>query len=542
MVKRSILLVAILFQINIFGQAASKKEKVGQVTFLTSQNIYTRFEDTDGILINDTLFVRSGGKLVPAILVKYVSSGSCAGSLIGNAQLKVKDQVLAFVEEKTESKEKSATEVAKVEEKIPSQESLIPEQARVQLANRGGGFARRINGRLSISSYTSMSNTPGLADLQNWRYTLSLDADSLMRSPISFSSYVNFVYRADQWANITNHLGDAIKIYDLAFKYQVSKRTTFILGRKINPKTSSLGAIDGLQFETGIKRFTLGAIIGSRPDFSNYGLNAKLFEYGGYISRDDSVANVTFQNTVGVFQQTNNFKTDRRFLYFQHTSNFSQSFGLFFSSEFEMYKRKGGVGQSTFDMSSIFAMASYTPSNWLSLSATYDARKNVVYYETFKTIADSILDSAMRQGLGVRLNLRPVNNLWLSTNFNYRFSAADPQPSRNFGGSLSYIMLPVIYSTLYLNYNRIENGYVKGNFYGGSINKDLFNGYVNIGLGYRKVDYTFTQNASKLMQNIASIDLSWRALASTFFTLSYEGTFQDKQSYSHVYISLNTRF
>ena len=540
-VKRSILLVVVLFQINLLGQTAAKKEKIGQVTFLTSQNIYVRFENTDGISINDTLYVRSNKKLVPTVLVKYVSSSSCSGILIGSAQLKVNDSMIALIVEKTEIKEKPTEGEIKTEEKIPAQE-LIPAPAKLQIS-KGSSFARRMSGRFSIASYTSMSNTSGLANLQNWRYTLSMDADSLFRSPVSFSSYINFVYRADQWASVTSHWGDAIKIYDLAFKYAFSKKTSLVLGRKINPKTSSLGAIDGLQFETAIKKFTLGAIVGSRPDFSNYGLNAKLFEYGGYISRDDSISTSTsMQNTVGVFQQTNDFKTDRRFLYFQHTSNFSQSFGLFFSSEFELYKRKKGVGQNVFDISSIFCMASYTPSNWLSLSATYDARKNVVYYETFKNIADSIFDSATRQGLGFRLNIRPVNSLWLSTNFNYRFSAADPQPARNYGGSLSYIQLPIIYSSLYINYNRIENGYVKGNYYGGSINKDLFNGYFNIGLGYRKVDYTFPQSSTKLMQDIASIDLSWRVLASTFFTLSYEGTFQDKQSYSHVYIGLNTRF
>ncbi|MCL6098553.1 MAG: hypothetical protein M1391_08260, partial [Bacteroidetes bacterium] len=402
-VKRSILLVAVLFQINLLGQTAAKKEKIGQVTFLTSQNIYVRFENTDGISANDTLYVRSNKKLVPTVLVKYVSSSSCSGILIGSSQLKVNDPMIAVIVEKTETKEKSAQGEMKTEEKIPAQE-LIPAPAKLKIS-KGSAFARRVSGRLSIASYTSMSNTPGLANLQNWRYTLSMDADSLFRSPVSFSSYINFVYRADQWASVTSHLGDAIKIYDLAFKYAFSKKTSMIFGRKINPKTSSLGAIDGLQFETAIKKFTLGAIVGSRPDFSNYGLNAKLFEYGGYISRDDSISSASMQNTVGVFQQTNDFKTDRRFLYFQHTSNFSQSFGLFFSSEFELYKRKKGVGQNVFDMSSIFCMASYTPSNWLSLSATYDARRNVVYYETFKNIADSIFDSATRQGLGLRLNI-----------------------------------------------------------------------------------------------------------------------------------------
>ena len=540
-VRKSILLVVIFFHINLFGQTGVKKEKIGQVTFLTSQNIYVRFENTQGISVNDTLYVRSGNKLVPAVMVKYVSSSSCSGSVLGFEGLKVNDVIVALVFEEAEMKIEPVKEGTEIAKKNLAQETSLPSPAQLK-ALVINAFAKRVNGRFSISSYSSLSNTGGLADIQSWRYSLALDADSLLNSPVSFSSYTNFVYRADQWNSITSHLGDAIRIYDFAFKYVFSKKTKLVLGRKINPKTSSLGAIDGIQFETSVNRFTLGTIIGSRPDFSNYGLNAKLFEYGGYVSRDDSISKVSLQNTIGVFQQTNDFKTDRRFLYFQHTSNFSQNFGLFFSSEFELYKRKKGVDQNVFDMSSIYLMASFTPSSWFSLSATYDARKNVVYYETFKNIADSILESATRQGLGVRLNLRPFNNLWLSTNFNYRFSAADPQPSRNYGCSLSYIQLPLIYSSLYASYNRIETGYVKGNYYSASINKDLFSGYFNLGLGYRRVEYNFDQSAYNMKQNIASVDLSWRILASTFFTLSYEGTFQDKQNYSHVYIGLNTRF
>ena len=119
----------------------------------------------------------------------------------------------------------------------------------------------------------------------------------------------------------------------------------------------------------------------------------------------------------------------------------------------------------------MFLTGSYSLNNWLNINASYDARKNVVYYETFKNYVDSILESATRQGFALRMNLRPINYLWLGFNYGYRFSKDDPKPSRNYGASLSYIQLPLVLSSIYLSYNKIESGYVNGNYYSASINK-----------------------------------------------------------------------
>jgi hypothetical protein len=130
----------------------------------------------------------------------------------------------------------------------------------------------------------------------------------------------------------------------------------------------------------------------------------------------------------------------------------------------------------------------------------------------------------------------------LGFNSGYRFSKDDPQPSRNFGISASYLQLPIVLSSIYLNYNKIESGYVNGDYYGVTFYKDLFNGEINIGIGFKKIDYTFPGGANKFLQNIGSVDISWRFLKNTFLSMNYEGTFQEISTYSRLYIGLNARF
>ena len=269
----------------------------------------------------------------------------------------------------------------------------------------------------------------------------------------------------------------------------------------------------------------------------------KLFEYGGYLYRSDSIGSATMENTVGFFEQTNNSKTDRRFLYYQHSNSLSSSIRFFFSSEFDMYKRQNGHDKNTFDMTSLFLMGSFRPTNWFSLNATFDSRKNVYYYETFRNIADSLLTTSSRQGLGLRLNIRPLNYIWVSGNFNYRYGAADPKPSRNFGGSISYTNVPFLRSSIYLTFNRLETGYLNGKDFSAHLDKDIFDGDVSIGAGFRKINYSFLNGSiDDLVQKIASFDLTVRVFSFLFLSTSYEGTFQGNSSYSNIFSTLNFRF
>ncbi|MBK7230145.1 MAG: hypothetical protein IPH97_15035 [Ignavibacteriales bacterium] len=251
-------------------------------------------------------------------------------------------------------------------------------------------------------------------------------------------------------------MAKSLKLYDLNLNYQFNESTQFWFGRYLNRKISNISIVDGLQFEKAFSFLTAGVVIGSRPNFTDFGLNTKLFEYGIYLNRVDTLGNGIMENTFSLFQQTNNLITDRRFAYLQHTNNIISNIYLFASTEVDLYKR-AGVEKDDFSLTSLYLSARYAPVREFSLNLSYDARKNVYYYETFKSLSDSVLENETRQGFRVRSVIRPFSNLSIGLQYGYRHSKSDVKPSENYGGNISYSMIPIIQSSFGVNFNRLHN-------------------------------------------------------------------------------------
>ncbi len=174
-------------------------------------------------------------------------------------------------------------------------------------------------GSISVNSYSDFSNTE-VPDSQRFRYTLSLNAPNIGGSRFSFESYISFRHKSGEWQEVKNDIFSALKIYNLALRYDLNKSTRFSFGRRINPRISSIGAMDGIQFEKSVKNFKIGILAGSRPDYQNYGFNPTISVWRLSCIQYRECGKFT-ESSVAYVEQTNNFKTDRRFLYFQHSNN-----------------------------------------------------------------------------------------------------------------------------------------------------------------------------------------------------------------------------
>jgi hypothetical protein len=368
-----------------------------------------------------------------------------------------------------------------------------------------------------------------------------LNAQNIGGSGLYYSQYINFAYRSSEWKTVSSNLGHALRVYDLALNYKFSPSASLWFGRHINPKVANIGTVDGLQFDLSLPVFTMGFITGSRPDFSNMGLNIKLFEYGIYISRYDSLGQSGMENTLGYFEQTNNFKTDRRFLYFQHMNYAIKNTTLFVSSEADLFTKEFGAGKSKLSLTSLFISANIRPGNIVSLYFSYDARKNVIYYETFKTFADSVYENETRQGFRTRITLKPVRNLYLGVNYGYRFRKGDPKPSNNYGGYITYSLIPFIESGITLSATNLTGIYANGTTWGIRLYKDFYWG-MGFAFGFRNVKYRFTQNIADVVQHSVTLDMNTRLLDPVFINMAYEGVFQDNRSSGRILLNLSYRF
>ena len=321
-----------------------------------------------------------------------------------------------------------------------------------------------------------------------------------------------------------------LKIYNLALKYDIDKTSSVTLGRKINVNTANVGAVDGIQFEKKIKDITVGALAGTRPNDISYGFDSKLFQYGAFISHNIEKENGGVQTSLAFFNQTNNLKTDRRYLYLQHSNALLKNVDLFGSAEVDLFN---GISNS-FNLTSAYMSLSYHPVNNLSLSLSYDARKNIYYYETYKNKIDSTLEKETRQGVRFRFNFRPFKYFSWGGNAGYRLHNATSHESWNAISYLTYSKIPLIDASITVTGTALETANLNGFIYGASMIKDFVDGNLSAEIEYRK--------ALIFAQDIAELSVSWRISKTLFLSTNFEATLENSIASGRVFINLSKRF
>lgn len=528
--------------LKLNGQNLSEA-KEGAVSFVTAQNVYVKFQSTASISVGDTLFIIKDSKRIPVLIVKDLSSISCVCTPISAKQFSVADKVL------TQPKiiQTPKTEVALVVPVIaPAVAVADTTSVKKELPKE---LKQSISGRISVSSYSNFSNVSDFS--QRMRYTFSMNAQNLGNSKLSGETYISFVHKQNQWSEVKDNIFNGLKIYSLSLSYALNKNNNIWFGRKINPKLSNVGAIDGLQYETKFKSFTAGAFAGSRPDYMDYSFNASLLQYGGYLGHDYANQKGGNVQTSGAFvEQKNNGITDRRFTYLQHSNSLVPNLYFFGSVEFELYNKERNITSldTTYTqsnsptLSNLYVSLRYKVVKQLSLSVSYSNRQNIIYYETYKSIIDQLLDESTTQGYMFQVNYRPGKKLSIGANAGYRFSKHDPSPSKNLYSYVTYSSVPWINASATLSATLMETGYINGKIYSLGLSRDIIPGKLYGGIGYRYVDYKFVNAETSLRQNMAEMDLTWRIMKKLSCSVNYEGTFEKGRNYERIYVNLTQRF
>jgi hypothetical protein len=526
---------------NLFGQAATESLS-GQVSFVSSKNVYIKFKTTSGITAGDTLYVSQNGSNLPVLVVNNLSSTSCVCATISDIVLSVGDKVttkprIAQNKESAVINDPSlaVAAVPVLTDTVPLKQTLPADTPKQQ-----------IRGSLSAYSYSDFSNT-GADNSQRFRYTLSLTARNISDSKISFESYISFRHKLGEWSAVQENIFNALKIYNLSVIYDPNKTTQISLGRKINTNISSMGAMDGIQFQKTFNRFSLGAVAGFRPDYENYGFNSNLFQYGGYAAFRAGNTGSMNESSVAFMQQMNGSKTDRRFLYFQHSNTFIRNLYFLGTFEVDLYELTidsigNETSSGTFSPTGLYLSLRYRISPKLSISGGYDARKNVMYYETYKSYIDRIIDNEFRQGFRLNASYRITRDLSFGLNGGYRYMKSDPHPSTNLYSYFTYSQIPGLKLTATISGTYLKSSYINGIIGGINLSRDFFKGKIQTGIGYRYIDNEIPENLSKIKQHMADLNFSWQFYKKMVLSANYEGTLEDPYRYNMIYLQVRKRF
>jgi hypothetical protein len=488
----------------------------GRVSYISSQNVYIRFESTGGISVGDTLFSLVNDKMVPLVIVKNLSSTSCVGIPFQGQTLRISDPVRAYnrppgnlpVPDKKEVQSIVSEQLA---DTVRPVHSTAPVSVRKQV----------IRGSISITSYSQFSNS-NMPSVQRFRYLLSMNAAHIGGSRFSTETQVSFRHRAGEWKTINDNLFNGLKIYNLCLRYDLTPKTVITFGRRVNPLISNMGAVDGLQTDFTFRNFSAGILAGSRPSFKDYAPDPSLVQFGGYFAHKYLNKSGIMESSLALVEQTNAMKTDRRFLYLQHTNSLVHQINFFGSFELDLFQKINNRSTQTPTLSGLFISMRYAPIKKVSLFATYDARKNIIYYESYKNFISTLIDTALRQGAGLQVNYRPYPFLYAGVKGGIRFQKKDPSPSRNLYGFVTYSGLNSLNFSATLSSTLIETSYLQGMIYAVNSSLTLVPGKCFMGMGYQYLDYNLNESGLRQSQQLASLNMNYRFFKNTSFSFNYE--------------------
>lgn len=502
---------------------------IGEVTFITAQHVYVRFEQTEGIAVADTLEVLRDGQSRPCLIVSNMSSTSCVCTVVDGCVVEKQDRVQA----RRQKSEKEAVRSARPERASKAQDS----------ADSSRSSDERIRGRVSAASYSTMPSAR--ENDHRLMYRVSVDADHIAGSKFSAETYLNYrkLYPADP--DRRPQRTEIFNVYSAAVSYEPDSNTVITVGRKINNNISSLGAIDGLQAERTMGSFLAGAIVGFRPDIFTYDLNTDLLQYGGYVGTRTNTAALNTHTTIGLMQQTNSGMIDRRYAYMQHSSTFRGNLNLFGSGELDLYSTLNGGARLT----NLFVSARYRINRMVDVFGSYDSRKRVIYYETFRNDVEVMLDDDdARQGARLRLNVKPMKALSLGTAYSRRFQADGANRSENVQLFLNYSRDPMTFGRWSIQANRNTSNYVRSDVLSFRHSRTLIPKRLDMSLYYRAVEYIYGNRtdgspfAARTSQRYYGADLMLTLARTLTFTLLGElSTLREEKNY-RVNMCLTKRF
>lgn len=515
-----IILTFFIISCSINGQT---EQVTGSISYKSSQHTYVRFKNTRGIQKGDTLYVREGSALKPALVVQAVSSASCLCIPV-NGEYPEGHIIIANARR---DEQKSEIVLQEKQQEQPDETTAVVE------SDRAAG-TQTFAGSISAASYSGVSGEGNRN--QRFRYRLSADASSISGSKFSARSYVSYsnntrkIFEGDKFRN------DGLRVYDLWLKYDLDSSFFLKLGRQINNRMISTGPFDGITAEKSFKGISAGITGGTAPDYDNYGFNSKLLQFGGYAGYDFAGRSSSSSTSLAFVQQTASGRTDRRYLYFQQSAFIGRKIILFGSAEADLYDPGG---------KSIKFTSGYFNLNWrstqrLSINATYDARRNPVFHETYRTSLDSLIENELRQTLRFGADLRIRGNMNAGLRSSIRILPSDSRESMNLSGYFTWRSQGRSMLSATLSGNYLQTSIMDGYYSSLTLRKN--SGKVQAGAGYSYYSFALGENTGRTFRHTARADITIRFTQKTFLVADYELALEQLLNSHFIFLQLTQRF
>lgn len=533
----------IIFLLCVFSFGAFSQEKVldqtGSLTYISNDNYYLRFPSTQTISVGDTIYAKknesnttefSEESFEPLFVVNSKSSTTALCSIISGktAELNVVVYTVKTKSRKTDKEPEITNPIVDSTKIEPTVNQIVKDTNATEKPEN----KERIFGRVTLSSDNIYSDANSFISRLGGR--LSLNAMNIANSRFSFETYLSYQHYLRS-ENVKNAPNNFIGIYQLAFSYATPKQFKVSLGRTINQKIPSLGAVDGLNVEKQFKSVFVGLISGFRPNYRNFLVDFGLYQTGVYTGINLNKTKFQLVSTVGFIDQRNDWLTDRRFLATQHSISFNSKLNLFASAELDMFEKSAdSVERNDLKLTSIFASLNYRLSRKFAVFLSYDNRQNIIFYQTNLDNLDFLLNQqVVRQGARIRFSFNLTKSIILGAGYHARLTKNE-KTFDNIQGSIQVNRFPTKGGSLSYNYNLNQLDYLTSHIHALRFRQNLAKVDGSFSVYYRLIKYNYRISKSdNPFQHFAGVEftkyMKWGmniALNAEFYNQKFHDTYR----------------
>jgi regulatory protein YycI of two-component signal transduction system YycFG len=184
----------------------------------------------------------------------------------------------------------------------------------------------------------------------------------------------------------------------------------------------------------------------------------------------------------------------------------------------------------------------FRPNKKITLSGTYDSRRNIIYFESDKNFLSTYIDNETRQGISFQANYNITQDIYTGARAGYRTSNNDTKPTKNVYIYISHSSLFHSSISTLLSLTKLETNYLNGDIYNVDLSRSFLKGKMNAGLGYRFVNYSIINRELPLKQHITNINLTTEIIKKLYFTFNVESNYEDTNHFYRLFFQLRKRF
>ena len=530
----ALLLFTFIFTVSLHAQTARKFS----IVYLSSTHVYINGGRDDGLQVGDTLRVFRNGHYISTIRVDYLASHSASCLALENKH-GIHQNDLAVFQSDTKKKSKVSPNKANRTTGIAHLSNASAPAQKVKQS-----FSR-VRGYLSLQYYR-------FSDLKSHQYDFSQPTVRLrVRIDNMWTPGINFEMRfRTRYNHRRRFLGTLPKnewqhrLYRFALSYRPSgSDLQFKLGRIISNVLSGVGYIDGALLQSQIRPYWYaGAFGGTQPDWRTSNWQLEIQKYGVFIRYlKGRYGEVRKAFTLAASGEYHGKTVSREFLFLQGSYDHGKHWHFYQQLELDVNRawRKARAGEAL-SISGLYVNGRYDINRKASVTISYDNRKNYYTYET-RTIADSIFDKAMRQGIRLSGYLRLWQDYRLAIHIGVRDRQTAARFTYNYGLNVSKRRFWGSGNTLFLNIVGFDNVFANG------LNPNLrishrFHGGHYLSLNYGNYFYTFKRNGGRRINQWVRINSQLELPMQLYASFDYEYDWGNDLHGTRLFAEIGYRF